>query len=75
MKGHEFFGVIVRTIGILSILHGLWVGYSAFVAPAQLFDPWTYVKLAAPSLVSGIIFYLQADAIVLISYPREFRQL
>ena len=80
MKPSELFGVVVRTIGFLVILYGLWNVWGGFenvfenILPmnansdADLPSSLAYFAFGIPSLALGAICFFLADWIVKLAY-------
>ena len=80
MKPSELFGVIVRTIGFLVILYGLWNVWAGFenifenILPvtesgdADLPSSLSYFAFGVPALVLGTGCFFLADWIVKLAY-------
>ena len=80
MKPAELFGVVVRTIGFLVILHGLWNLCGAFDnvvenivqanqgGDADLSSTFSYFAFGIPELVLGAVCFFCAGWIVRLAY-------
>jgi hypothetical protein len=80
MKPSELFGVIVRTIGFLVILYGLWNVWGGLeiivenILPlsesgeGDLASSLVYFAFGVPSLALGAICFFLADWIVKLAY-------
>jgi hypothetical protein len=80
MKPSELFGVVVRTIGFLVILYGLWNVWAGFenifeniMAPneggdADLPSSLAYFAFGVPSLMLGAVCFFLADWVVKLAY-------
>jgi hypothetical protein len=80
MKPSELFGVIVRTIGFLIVLYGLWNVWAGFEnifenilsvsdnSDADLPSSLSYFAFGVPSLMLGAIFFFLADWVVKLAY-------
>ena len=76
MKAPDVFGVIVRTIGFLLIIYGLWyVWYALDSIPAALLGrdgadrSWIgYLIFGLPVITLGALFFFCADWIVRLTY-------
>ncbi|MGA2787159.1 MAG: hypothetical protein ABSF60_06495 [Verrucomicrobiota bacterium] len=80
MKPSELFGVVVRTIGFLVILYGLWNLWAGFEnifenilsasenSDADLPSSLSYFAFGVPSLALGIVCFFLADWIVKLAY-------
>jgi hypothetical protein len=80
MKPSELFGVVVRTIGFLVILYGLWNVWAAFenifenILPvnesgdADLPSSLSYFAFGVPALVLGAVCFFLAGWIVKLAY-------
>jgi hypothetical protein len=80
MKPSELFGVVVRTIGFLVVLYGLWNLWAGFEnifenmlsvsegSDADLPLSLPYFAFGVPSLLLGIICFFLADWIVKLAY-------
>ena len=80
MKPSELFGVVVRTIGFLVILYGLWNVWGGFEnifenilpvnesADGDLPSSLSYFAFGVPALVLGAICFFLANGIVKLAY-------
>ena len=80
MKPSELFGVVVRMIGFLVILYGLWNVWAGFenifenILPtnesgdANLPSSLSYFAFGVPALVLGTVCFFLADWIVKLAY-------
>jgi len=80
MKASELFGVVVRMIGFLVILYGLWNVWAGFenifenMLPtnesggADLPSSLSYFAFGVPALLFGAICFFGADWIVKLAY-------
>ena len=80
MKPSELFGVVVRTIGFLVILYGLWNVWAGFEnifenllptnenGDADLPSSLSYFVFGVPALVLGTACFFLADWIVKLAY-------
>jgi hypothetical protein len=80
MKPSELFGVVVRTIGFLVILYGLWNVWAGFenifeniLTPneggdADMPSSLSYFAFGVPALVLGGVCFFLADWIVKLAY-------
>ena len=80
MKPSELFGVIVRTIGILVILYGLWNIWAGCetifesILPVSegdesgLSSSLAYFAFGVPSVLLGAVCFFLADPIVKLAY-------
>ena len=80
MKPSELFGVVVRTIGFLVILYGLWNVWAGFenifenILPmnesgdGELPSSLSYFAFGVPTLVLGVVSFFLADWIVKLGY-------
>ena len=80
MKPSELFGVIVRTIGFLIVIYGLWNVWAGVEntfenllpvsegSDADLPSSLPYFTFGVPALVLGIICFFLADWIVKLAY-------
>jgi hypothetical protein len=80
MKPSELFGVVVRTIGFLVILYGLWNVWGGFeiivenILPlngsgeGDLVSSLVYFAYGVPSVVVGVLCFFLADWIVKLAY-------
>jgi hypothetical protein len=80
MKPSELFGVVIRTIGFLVILYGLWNVWAGFenifeniLTPneggdADLPSSLSYFAFGIPSLILGAVCFFLADWIVKLAY-------
>ena len=80
MKPSELFGVVVRTIGFLVILYGLWNVWAGFenifenILPtnesgdADLPSSLSYFAFGVPALALGAVCFFLADWIVKLVY-------
>jgi hypothetical protein len=80
MKPSELFGVIVRTIGFLVALYGLWNVWGGFETIFENILPWNssgesdlasslvYFAYGVPSTVVGVLCFFLADWIVKLAY-------
>ena len=75
MEGFEAFGVVVRTIGLLIMLYGVWfIWFAAAVsfgkatphADTEGKDYWTS---GIAFVLVGSVLLMQADKVVKIAYP------
>jgi hypothetical protein len=75
MKASDIFGLIVRTLGIVLIIYGIWyifAGASVWYATHQIAPPpgetqyaySSYFFTGLPALAGGLICFLFADIIV-----------
>jgi hypothetical protein len=71
--GRVMFGVVVRTIGLLSIMYGLWwalYGFLAAFGAVRIEDPLSdYAIAGAISFIAGAFLMRGASLIVSIAYP------
>jgi hypothetical protein len=80
MKPSELFGVVVRTIGFLVILYGLWNVWAGFEnifenllptnesGDADLPSSLPYLAFGVLSLILGAVCFFLADWIVKLAY-------
>lgn len=81
MKPGDWFGMIVRTIGLLCMLHGLWSLLGAAVSVVEnvlyffnlLAEPPEYSAMSsavdgAAALTAGLILFFKASFIVSLTY-------
>jgi hypothetical protein len=85
MKPSELFGVVVRTIGFLVILYGLWNVWAGFenifenlLTPneggdAELPSSLPYFAFGVPSLMLGTVCFFLADWVVKLAYRDALR--
>jgi pilus assembly protein TadC len=69
MKSHDLFGVILRTIGVMSLVYGLWMG-TGVIAPEEGYGAEEYAASAIVLVTLGLLFLFGADIIVFLSYRR-----
>jgi hypothetical protein len=64
MKGYELFGVVVRTLGLLSIVQGITA------LPSIPQDAWLFGGTMTLHFVAGAILFFGADVFVRNAYHR-----
>jgi hypothetical protein len=75
MKPSDLFGVIVRTIGLLAIIQGVWYSVYAFLQGAgvlsetEVDETKMYLASGIPLLCGGCLLLRGADWFVKFSYP------
>jgi hypothetical protein len=78
MKASEIFGVVVRTIGLVVIIYGLWNmigGCDNFIenllqpdSEGQYASTFSYFAFGVPSFLFGAVCFFLADWIVGLAY-------
>ena len=70
MSGRDLFGVVVRSVGLLSIAHGLNYA-SGLLVPEAGVPQGQYVIAAGYYMILGLIGYFGAGPIVRLSYRAD----
>ena len=72
MKAHDWFGLIVRSVGLISFVHG---GYSSIglLAPDPEFSRIDYLPGCAVAIFLGLLLIVEADTVVAVSYRHNLR--
>ncbi len=73
MSPREVFGIIVRTIGLFSIVYGLWV-LSGMFFPEEGYQPAEYLVSGGPLALMGVILFFGADSVVSLAYGMRYLQ-
>jgi hypothetical protein len=71
MSPREIFGMIVRTIGLLSIVYGLWT-LAGMMSPEEGWRPSDYIVGGGPLAFMGVIMFFGADSVVSLAYGMRY---
>lgn len=71
MKAHDWFGIIVRSVGFGFLVYG---GYSALgmLWPDPEFSRMDYVPGCSAVISVGLVLFFGAETIVRVAYRHEF---
>jgi hypothetical protein len=75
LDGPEVFGVVVRTVGLLATLYGIWcLAFAVAITiraatPDPNNEPRSYYTAAITFIFVGGGLFLGADAVVRLGYP------
>ena len=70
MNAQQFFGAIVRGLGVYWVGHGITYLPAAAFAQASVMQ---YVAVPVAELVVGVILMLNADGLVVTCYPKSVK--
>lgn len=73
MSPRDVFGIVVRTIGLLSTVYGLW-GLPGMFFPEEGFQPADYLVGNGPLAFMGVIMFFGADSVVSLAYGMRYLQ-
>jgi hypothetical protein len=71
MSPREVFGIVVRTVGLLTILYGLY-GLVGIFFPDPAYSSADYLVGNGPIVVAGVIVFFGADTVVSLAYGTRY---
>lgn len=77
MKARDIFGIVIRTLGVFILLHGLWYLVYAIAEACRILsedspgEMVSYFTAGIPATLIGMLFLRCARRIVHLSYPGD----